>query len=253
MEVTMQEVFKKHPSGALVSDHGNVIGARGRKLKAAINRYGYAVVSLRKPDGSFTRSVHRAVVETFIGPIPDMMVVNHKNGCKHDNRLSNLEVVTPSQNSKHAVAMGLQRPMSGEKNGQAKMDVCSIEHICRDIMQGKTNAEIGATHGLHERYVSLIRHKRRWKAYIPEWYVPSDSLGNSGVPVDTMIAVLADCRTALSNSEIAAKWGLDRSTISRVRSGKTWKAFAEYYNNTVVQRLSPAGEYTQVSGKAEHL
>jgi len=249
----MQEVFKKHPSGALVSDHGNVIGVKGRKLKQAMSNCGYAVVSLRNPDGRITRSVHRAVVETFIGPIPDGLVVNHKNGCKHDNRLSNLEIVTSSQNAKHAVATGLQKPMSGEKNGQAKMDVCSIENICRDIMQGKTNADIGITYGLHERYVSLIRHKRRWKEHIPEWYVPSDSLGNSGVPVDTMIAVLADCKTPLRNSDIAAKWGLDRSTISRVRSGKTWKAFAEYYKNTVVQRLSPAGEYTQVSGKAEHL
>jgi hypothetical protein len=46
-------------------------------------------------------SVHRLVVEAFIGSIPKGMHVNHKNGVKNDNRLQNLEIVTPAENVRH--------------------------------------------------------------------------------------------------------------------------------------------------------
>ena len=55
-------------------------------------------------------SIHRAVWETFVGPIPERMHINHKNLDRADNRLENLEVVTPKQNSQHAADAYRQNP-----------------------------------------------------------------------------------------------------------------------------------------------
>jgi len=46
------------------------------------------------------KAVHRIVAEVFIGPCPEGYVVDHLNREKLDNRVENLEYVTPSENSK---------------------------------------------------------------------------------------------------------------------------------------------------------
>jgi hypothetical protein len=47
------------------------------------------------------RRVHRVVAQTFIGKIPKGMEINHLDGDKHNNNLSNLEVVSRQQNITH--------------------------------------------------------------------------------------------------------------------------------------------------------
>jgi hypothetical protein len=47
-------------------------------------------------------AVHRAVYSFFQGEIPDGMQINHKDGNKNNNALSNLEMVTPRENYLHA-------------------------------------------------------------------------------------------------------------------------------------------------------
>ena len=45
---------------------------------------------------------HRAVWIGLFGDIPDGLMVNHKDGDKHNNHPDNLELVTPSENAIHA-------------------------------------------------------------------------------------------------------------------------------------------------------
>ena len=46
--------------------------------------------------------VHRFVWECFNGVIPEGKVIDHINDVRHDNRLCNLQLLTPSENNKKA-------------------------------------------------------------------------------------------------------------------------------------------------------
>lgn len=51
--------------------------------------------------------VHKEVLRAFHGERPKGMFINHINGNKHDNRLCNLEYVSPTENNEHAIREGL--------------------------------------------------------------------------------------------------------------------------------------------------
>mgnify|MGYP002676368142 CR=1 FL=1 len=69
---------------------------------------GYLGVVAWKDGKQYLMLAHRAMWELFVGAIPEGKDINHKNGNKQDNRLENLEVVSRSQNLKHAVRTGLK-------------------------------------------------------------------------------------------------------------------------------------------------
>lgn len=89
----------------MASEIGVISSFRG-KIKLRPDKSGYLKVDLGRRN---TKSVHRLVWEAFHGQIPKGMEINHRNGSKIDNRLANLELVTRSQNMRHAYASGLMR------------------------------------------------------------------------------------------------------------------------------------------------
>lgn len=63
---------------------------------------GYYIRSLSKNDKRKTFSIHRLVALAFIPNPENKREVNHINGIKTDNTVSNLEWVTPSENILHS-------------------------------------------------------------------------------------------------------------------------------------------------------
>lgn len=105
-------------------------------LKPKKTNRGYLRVSLRIDGKTKDFSVHRLVVDAFIG-IPDGMVVNHIDGCKTNNNLTNLDVVTYTGNLLHAIHTGLNRvpknkikPIAVLRNGDVVATFPSIKQAC---------------------------------------------------------------------------------------------------------------------------
>lgn len=108
----MSEVWKTIPGYDLcqVSDQGRVRGSSGRVLKQQAINSGYFIVHLCEQGVRRAYTVHRLVAIAFLPPVVVLPDVNHKNGRKHDNRLSNLEWVDRSGNNLHAYRTGLREP-----------------------------------------------------------------------------------------------------------------------------------------------
>ena len=86
-------------------ERGIVIGPRGNPIGWTTPE-GYIVVRSyrgRRADAL----AHRLIWEAVNGPIPADKQINHINGVKIDNRIENLEVVTPHENVLHAYRTGL--------------------------------------------------------------------------------------------------------------------------------------------------
>ena len=81
-------------------------------LKHKIDK-GYHRVALYNDNGKTYKCVHRLVAETFYGFPEAKYEVNHVNGDKSHNELTNLEYCSRSENMKHAYRTGLKRPSGG--------------------------------------------------------------------------------------------------------------------------------------------
>lgn len=85
-----------------VREDGRVFKCDGREMKGNINSYGYRVVSLTKDGVKKDHKVHRLVAMAFIPNPNDYGCVNHKDGNKLNNAMSNLEWCTKGYNNYHA-------------------------------------------------------------------------------------------------------------------------------------------------------
>ena len=91
-----------------VSANGLIKNNRsGRILKPSPDSHGYPQVILSDHGHKKAHLVHRLVAKAFVDGYDDALQVNHRDGNKFNNRSSNLEWVTPSENSKHAYRTGL--------------------------------------------------------------------------------------------------------------------------------------------------
>lgn len=99
-----------------VMEDGSIIGAKGKKLKTYINNCGYEEIKLysRELKKNVGHRVHRLVAKAFL-PNPDNLpVVNHKDGNKLNNHVSNLEWASQSSNIKHTFTHLGRKPLSQE-------------------------------------------------------------------------------------------------------------------------------------------
>ena len=86
----------------ITTKYGKLLTVNGKLKKATINKDGYATVTLYKNNKPEQCYIHRLVAKYFIPNPYNYSCVNHKNGIKSDNRISNLEWCSYSQNNLHA-------------------------------------------------------------------------------------------------------------------------------------------------------
>lgn len=100
-------------------------------LKPKVKKNGYLEVNLSLPGKNKMFYVHRLVAMTFISDIPKGFAVNHIDGNKQNNELSNLEIVTYSQNSSHSyhVLNNKLKPRLGNDHHNAKLNDSMVVDI----------------------------------------------------------------------------------------------------------------------------
>lgn len=141
--------------GRLYSEDPN---GKIRELKPNVNKkrgYLYARTTFRN------YSLHRLVASAFL-PNPDNKPqVNHKDGNKHNNKVSNLEWVTAAENARHAIENGFTTKM-GKNEGNIKYTNKQCADVMKRIASGMTYRDAGKKYRMpYSTVAHLMRGSRR--------------------------------------------------------------------------------------------
>lgn len=161
--VKLFEKYTLYEDGRVFSDYV------GRFLKPCVNGRGYLQYGLRV-DGVHTNfRVHRLVAENFL-EAGEYTEVNHKDGDKFNNHVSNLEWCSRTHNIQHAYDMDLRKKPEGSKNGRAWISEEVVHEICQRILEGKKTAEIAREFCVNWHNVDAIRNKRNWSVISDQYF-----------------------------------------------------------------------------------
>ena len=122
--------------------------------------YPYTGVQLNNKRRSF--SVHRLVAICFIPNPKSLPEVNHIDGIKTNNKITNLEWVTSSENKKHAFRLGLMKPTRGELCGKHKITEKQVREIRQMRKEGFLHKDIAKHFCLGQSTVTHILLGTRW-------------------------------------------------------------------------------------------
>lgn len=140
------------------------IGARRKvpyEISPGSNPSGYKIVTMVKDGKSYGRSVHRLVLEAFVGPCPPMCQGAHNDGNKLNNNVSNLRWASASDNQADRTKHGTH--MWGQHNPRTVLADTDIPFI-RSYPHSRHAASFLAAHyGVKHAVISKIRNHETWR------------------------------------------------------------------------------------------
>lgn len=171
------------------SDNKYYINEEGIVYNSYTNKFGkklfseelYVKIKIIK-----ARSIHRLVYEAWINTIPESFTINHIDGNKFNNHYSNLELMSFSENVRHAHNNGLRK--------DSKLAENQVYNLCYMIENG-------------------IKFKDICKYF--DVYTKKDIKNLSGT--------IADIRRGKIWKDISCKFDLDTSYIGKLRPDKVHK------------------------------
>ena len=229
--------IKAHPIYTRYSAdiEGNVYGVKGNPISLCNDTGGYPSFRIHDKLSSTTNKAmtiraHRFIWECHNGVITSNKVINHIDGDKTNNYLSNLELVTQKENMQHAIALGLQTIHRGEDSSQATITEDTAKSILRAILDNKLDTVIAREYNVNCHVVTHIRNKDCWvhlfeleefkgytsrsSNYAREQYIEAN---RSSILYDALC-------TNETPAVISSRYGMSNGTISKIRNLKanTW-------------------------------
>lgn len=158
-----------------ISNTGKVLsngGWQGRKRlppsirTISLTKDGYEKVRLVYYGKDKTCRIHRLVAEAFISNPDNKDTVNHKDGNKTNNTVSNLEWIDRKEQMYHAYGFGLKTSRIGSENSNSKLTDDEVREIRKTYIPQSEEfgtVALGKKYGVTNRVIGLIVNFKSYK------------------------------------------------------------------------------------------
>lgn len=175
----MREIFedlKGYEESYQISDQGRVFTKRrldgnriiyGKELHPVITKDGYLKVGLCKDSIVKRFYLHRLVANQFLENPNNLPQVNHIDGNKFNNNVSNLEWCTKEENQRHAVNHLLMQHGSARPGAKLTEEKVIEIYKLKGVLSAK---EIGAHYGVSKNTVNLILRGKKWSYLYNQYF-----------------------------------------------------------------------------------
>lgn len=197
-----------------IFDNGQVFDKKlNEYCKQYIDSKGYHKVRIKHM--STNLFVHRLIMCKFCPNKDEIYLqVNHKDGNKHNNCLSNLEWVTQSGNQKHAFKNGLNN-RRGERNSQAKLTESQVKEIIAELLKSTPASVLACRYNVSETTIYSIRTKRKWIELTADVDFPESKYSNHHKPfvIENEEGLIQDLKDDVDIDILSDKYHLSKRFI----------------------------------------
>ncbi len=155
----MEKPIKGYP-GYLINDQGKIWTNKKNRYMSLVLNPRYLYVNLCKNSKTKMFRVHRLVAQHFIPNPNKYPCVNHIDGNKLNNIVSNLEWCTHKQNSQHAIKNNLH--VRGESVGTSKLTEKQVLEI-RNIHKKFTQKQLAKKYNVTQTNIQCILNRKSWR------------------------------------------------------------------------------------------
>lgn len=243
MPLSIHLVPNQMPNRYIVSNYGYIWDCYMNQMcpprsNSADKSSGYLRVHIAYYKDPFTIStrdiyVHRAVLMSFnYRPGCEALQVDHRDTDKWNNKLNNLFWATTLENNLYSLNKKLSMSGLADVKERNKLSKEQVYDVCMKRMQWKTLSQISAETGLHINTIrNIIKHETH-RDITSKFNFPE--IRNDRALTDMTVHEICKCmESGESNSEIAEKFSIPKSTVSDIRSGRSYKNIRAQYTNII--------------------
>lgn len=227
------EEFRKIPgySRYYMNEWGVIYSEYSRRIIShKYNEYPYPIIQLTSDENCIKQKrVHRLVYITWVGPLDDEEVINHKDERMYHTHFSNLEKCDMLYNTRYSIK-------SGRKYVPFTLEV--VDEILRLHSIGKSDRQIIESLKLDKKMQntirSLIYRSKKGEVYqdiISKYSISKDIKSRPKSDLDTIRKI---CQLLQENTysmnEISRICNVSDSTVARIKHRERWKDISKDYS-----------------------
>jgi transcriptional regulator len=199
-------------------------------IKPTLTPKGYYRIGLQVNGKYKWKGIHGLVALTFIPNPNGYTEINHKDGNKLNNHVSNLEWCTKSYNAQYNVFLGINP--KGVKVGTSKLTEEDVKNIYKCLSAGIKSKDIAKVYKICTATVHSIGNGKWWKSL----NLPPLVMNPLNIKYDTIIEVENLLNGGLSETDITKKIKTCFKTVKKIKK-KYYENYKTHYRRFILERV----------------